>query len=68
MYVSKLKSAAFENIPHFTLTHKQGVNDCYCFYECDNLNAAGERLVIDLGCCEVDSKWAKDCVKNGKLD
>lgn len=68
MYVSKLKSAVFENMPHFTPTCKQGVNDCRCFYDCDTTNAAGERLVIELGCCEVNPKYAKERVKAGKLD
>ena len=63
--------AAFEDIPHFKLTHKQGTNDCLCFYECDELNRKGERIVVELSFCQnFDGKSGlpKAWYKSGMVD
>lgn len=65
------ESAAFENVPHFKLTHRQGTNDCRCFYECDEPNPKGERLVVELGFCEnfgEKNSLARIWFKNGRKD
>ena len=48
MMDSRPKSAAFDGIPHFKLVRRRGTNDCRCLYECDEINPAGEHLLVEL--------------------
>lgn len=61
-------SAAIEGIPHFTLTRRHGTNDCRCIYECDELNARGERLVVELLDCGWVGNMAREWFRRGRTD
>lgn len=63
------QSAAFENVPHFTLASMHGTNDCRCFYECDERNGEGERLVVELSHCGwAGGDMARRRFKEGRTD
>lgn len=41
-------STKFDSIDGFTLTRVCGTNDCRCLYDCDEVNAKGERLFVEV--------------------
>ena len=58
-------SAIVDEIPHFSLKSVYGTNDCRCFYECDELNGKGERLIVEFTYC-YDSGYYKSLPKEWK--
>ena len=61
-------SAVVEGIPHFALTSRNGTNDCRCIYECDELNARGERLVVELSDCGWVGNMTREWFRRGRTD